>query len=222
MQKGILFVFSILSFVVASAQSDTTKLVKHSAMFRFKEGIYLNHTMMAENSPIPKSHLITKYNPSDFDFFSKLLMDEKVDFYDSNGIKKSIEVNKLYGFCRKGALFINYGSDFCRIPVVGTVCHFVANITIYEDRYNNPNMYGYGGYYSVPTTTTKTEVKQYLYHFKTGQVLDYTYENIELILKSDKELYEEFEKLRKKKKKQLKFVYLRKFNEKHPLFIPVN
>jgi hypothetical protein len=38
----------------------------------------------------------------------------------------------------------------------------------------------------------------------------------------DPELYDEFNALRKKKKNQMKFLYLRKFNEKHPLYIPIN
>ena len=42
-----------------------------------------------------------------------------------------------------------------------------------------------------------------------------------LLLMKDNELYEEYVQLSKRKKKDLMFVYIRKFNEKNPLFIPV-
>jgi hypothetical protein len=38
----------------------------------------------------------------------------------------------------------------------------------------------------------------------------------------DEELYEEYMKLPRKKKRDLMFVYIRKYNERNPLFIPVN
>jgi len=39
---------------------------------------------------------------------------------------------------------------------------------------------------------------------------------------ADPELHDEFSGLSKKKKKQMKFLYIRKFNEKNPLFFPVS
>jgi hypothetical protein len=38
----------------------------------------------------------------------------------------------------------------------------------------------------------------------------------------DAKLYEEFVRLPRKDKKDLMFVYIRKFNENNPLYIPVN
>jgi hypothetical protein len=38
----------------------------------------------------------------------------------------------------------------------------------------------------------------------------------------DSQLYEEFMKLPRKKRKDLMFVYIRKFNENNPLYIPEN
>jgi len=37
----------------------------------------------------------------------------------------------------------------------------------------------------------------------------------------DTELYDEYVQLSRKKKKDLMFVYIRKFNDKNPLYIPV-
>jgi hypothetical protein len=38
----------------------------------------------------------------------------------------------------------------------------------------------------------------------------------------DNKLYEEYIQLPRKKKRDLMFVYIRKFNEDNPLYIPVN
>jgi hypothetical protein len=35
-------------------------------------------------------------------------------------------------------------------------------------------------------------------------------------------LHDEFASLSKKKRKQMKFMYIRKFNEKNPLYFPAN
>jgi hypothetical protein len=52
--------------------------------------------------------------------------------------------------------------------------------------------------------------------------MEYDIENTELLLMKDNQIYEEYVQLPRKKKKELMFVYIRKFNEKNPLYIPVN
>jgi hypothetical protein len=66
-----------------------------------------------------------------------------------------------------------------------------------------------------------SEMRQFILDFNTGKVMDYDYKNLEMILMRDPELHDEFSNLRKRKKKQLKFLYIRKFNERNPLYLPV-
>jgi hypothetical protein len=68
---------------------------------------------------------------------------------------------------------------------------------------------------------TRTDLKQYLIDFDSGKVLEFDVENTKLLLMKDNELYDEYVQLSRKKKKELMFVYVRKFNEKNPLYIPV-
>ena len=63
-------------------------------------------------------------------------------------------------------------------------------------------------------------MRQYLLDFKTGNVLDYDVESVELLLMTDPELHDEFAALSNKKQKQMKFLYIRKFNERNPLYFP--
>jgi hypothetical protein len=68
----------------------------------------------------------------------------------------------------------------------------------------------------------RNELKQYLIDFETGKIVEFDMQNTELLLMKDTQLYEEYVQLPRKKKKDLMFVYIRKFNERNPLYLPVN
>ncbi|MBI9068221.1 MAG: hypothetical protein JEZ09_13085 [Salinivirgaceae bacterium] len=218
--KKIVIIFFVFCVFNTVAQVDSLKLVKYTSGFKFTEGLYLSHSMLFNNDPIPKRRIISKFNKTDFDFFDKVLDEEKITYFDQYGLKKEVKVDELWGFCRRGSIYIHWGDDFNRIPVVGNVCHFVASITTYEDRYYSPT-YSYAYYNSPTTKTSKTEIHQYILDFSTGKILEYTVDNILIVLMKDAELYDEFNSFKKKKKKQMKFLFLRKFNEKHPLYVPI-
>ena len=75
---------------------------------------------------------------------------------------------------------------------------------------------------STPSSYSSTEMRQFIIDFETGKILEYTVESVEVLIMKDTELYDEFMSLRKKKKKQLKFLYIRKYNERNPLYLPAN
>jgi hypothetical protein len=68
---------------------------------------------------------------------------------------------------------------------------------------------------------TRNELKKYLIEFESGKLLEFDVSNTELLLMKDDKLYEEYVQLSRKKKKELMFVYIRKFNENNPLYLPV-
>ncbi len=218
--KSFLFVFFLFYSFVGYSQADSIKLIKYSPKFRFKEGVYLNHTQMVNNKPIAKSRIISKYNKKSFEFYDKILGEETINYYDDYGLRKEVDVFNLWGFCRRGSIFVNWGDEFSRVTVIGSICHFVSAITFTEERVYNDS-YSYSSY-NTPTTTSRTEVRQFLMVFATGKIIDYSYENVLLLLMTDTELYDEYNKLKKKKKKEMKFLYVRKFNEKQKLYIPIN
>lgn len=213
-------VFCLFSVLQLSAQPDSVRMVKYSRSFRFKEGLYVNHKQMINNKPILKSSIISKFNKNSFDFFEKLIDEGNVKFFDEFGLLQEMDIYELWGFCRKGSVFINWGSDFSRITVMGSICHFVSSVTV-----SDPFMFGNevgGAYYGMPASPSQTEIQQFIMEFSTGKVLDYHRENILALLMADPELYDEYNNLKKRKKRELKFLYIRKFNEKHPIYIPNN
>ncbi|MGD0342219.1 MAG: hypothetical protein ABSA76_11015 [Bacteroidales bacterium] len=212
---------------------------KYSPDFRFKDGIYVNFDQVKANSPIPKAKLLTSTDYNDKEFFKNLFKSEKIYYYDAMGVRQEIAVNSIWGYARNGVLYVQVQGNFNRITFVGNICHFVADVTTVDTRNYSPygyydpyySPYGYGDYYSPYGSyyspygrnySTRNELKQYLIDFESGKTLEFTMENTELLLMKDNKLYEEYIQLPRKKKKDLMFVYIRKFNEENPLYLPVN
>jgi len=216
-------------------------MVKYTPDFRFNDGIYLNFDQVKLNRPIPKAKLLTSIDYNDREFFKKILTNEKIYFYDNMGIRQEIAKNSIWGYARNGILNIQIQDNFNRITFVGSICHFVADIKSYDSRYaSSPygyydpyySPYGYSNYYNPyssyyspyspyrQSNMTRTELKQYLIDFESGKILEFDISNTELLLMKDNELYEEYVQLSRRRKKELMFVYIRKFNEKTPLYIP--
>jgi hypothetical protein len=227
-----------VGFVTGQDQEGT---VKYTPEFKFKDGIYLNFEQVKNNSPIPKAKLLTSVDYNDRDFFKRLMEMDKIYFYDEMGVRQEVARTDIWGYSRNGVIYVQVQGNFNRITFIGNICHFVADITTYDNRYYNSPYgyydpyyspyYGYNNYYSPyyspyyypygQQNMQRTELKQYLIDFESGKVLEFDVQNTELLLMKDNQLYEEYVQLSNKKKKDLMFVYIRKYNEKNPLYIPV-
>ncbi|MDR1672306.1 MAG: hypothetical protein LBS09_02405 [Bacteroidales bacterium] len=240
MSVRYIFVLYYLFFacrIAAQTQPDGNK-VRYTPDFKFRDGIYLNFDQVKANKPIPKSRVLTSVEYNSNTFFEQITENEKFTYFDDLGNGQEVAVGNIWGYCKNGILYIGIGSSFNRITIVGSICHFVANVTSYNSRYDNYGSYGYGynpygygynpygyspyGYspYGYSPGYRTTELKQFLLDFNTGKVLEYDNKNVEMLLMTDPELHDEYAGLRSKKKQQLRFMYIRKYNEKYPLFIP--
>lgn len=241
----VLSVFTCtVSFFVINAQEPIINRdqspVRYTPDFRFTDGIYLNFEQVKTNSPIPKAKLLTSVDYNDKDFFRKIFENDKIYYYDNMGIRQEISKGQIWGYARNGILYVQIQENFNRITFVGNISHFVADITTYDryspsgyGNYYDPyyySPYGYGSYYSPYSLyspyyspyrqSARNELQQYIIDFENGKILEFDVQNTELLLMKDAEIYEEWANLPKRKRKELMFVYIRKFNEKNPLFIP--
>ena len=206
------------------SQPDTLNRIKYTPEFKFKDGIFLNHQQVKDNNPIPKSRILTQVDFSDRDFYNKVLENKTLLFYDHLGMKQEVRTDQIWGYSRNGILFVALDDKYHRITIVGRICHFVATITTYDTRYYDPYYYNPYDYYyrngGYPTNSQSSEMRQYLLDFENGKIYNYEVESLEVLLMLDPELHDEFSQLRKKQKRQQKFLYLRKFNERNPLYLP--
>lgn len=218
-------------FSWAGAQTEVPEgMVRYAPGYEFKEGFYFNFEMVRNADPIPAARVVTDVDLFDREFYEKITAEDEIVIYDDNGVKKVMKTKKIWGYGRNGALYINVASSFHRISLVGNISHFVASITTYNPNYYDP--YGYNPYYSNSyynrgryTTSPQsnyatTDLRQYLLDFQTGEIMEYDSESVEVMLMKDPELADEYLALRPRKRKQMKFVFIRRYNEKHPLYFP--
>ncbi|HBS85533.1 MAG: hypothetical protein A2W91_17130 [Bacteroidetes bacterium GWF2_38_335] len=201
------------------SQKDTSGMVRYSPEYKFKEGIFVNFEQVKLNKPVSVARIVSDYNPDELDFFENLTKEEKIFFLDDNGMKQEESTKTIWGYSRNGNLYINWNGEFNRIPVVGSISHFIADKTVYYERTPDP----YYGYYNgsvFPTTYSSNEMRQYILDFETGKVLEFSHDNLETILIRDNVLYEEYSQLKKRKRRQLAFLYMRRFNDNQPLYLP--
>ncbi len=223
--KRLIFMLNILiiSSCFVAGQNDSGNVIKYTPDFKFEEGIFMNFDQVKKNNPIPRSRIFTTIDYSSPYFYDKLLEAKKIYFYDQLGTKQELLTRNIWGYSKNGVLYINISGNYFRITIIGNICHFVATQTTYTNNYYDPyysNMYRTYPYRYNPQTYQSTEMRQYLLDFTTGKILDYDVQSLEVLLMRDPELYDEYMQLRKKKKKQLKFLFLRKFNERNPLYFP--
>ena len=230
---GLLLLMMLAPALVAQ-DSVEIQMVEYSPDFEFRDGIFANFEMVKDNKSIPPARIVTDLDMFDREFYDKVTASKEIVIYDENGVKKVMKTLEIWGYARNGVLYINLGANFHRISFVGSICHFVATRTSYDPAYYDPYYYNYSpySYYSNPysynrygspgSRYTNTELNQHLFDFETGEVLDYNMESVDILLMKDPELADEYQALRNRKKKQMKFVFIRRYNEKHPLYFPAN
>lgn len=240
---ALTLILGLLTLITASGQKPDT-LVQYTPDFKFRDGIYLNFDMVRANTPIAKAKLLTSVDYNDKDFFSQILSGDKIYFYDNMGVRQEIDKSTIWGFARNGVLYRKVQENYNRITFFGSIIHFVADVTRNDPSYNPYGYYDpyyspyrssyYSPYYSpyssynspysygnpYRSSGSRTDLQMYMIDFETGKDYEYDLKNLEVLLMKDPELYEEFVSMRNKNQKKMMFVYLRKFNEKHPVFMP--
>jgi hypothetical protein len=220
-QLSSFFILVLLSSLVL-AQTNETKTIKYTPEYKFKDGLYLNFEAFRNNLPIDKTKIIApNLDRKDYNFVASVVEGKKIHIYDEMGIEQELKTSDLWGFCSNGSVYIYINQDFNRLPYIGNISHFVADKVVYIQNYNSPYSYYNTNPYYNPTTTS-VELRQYLLDMEKGTIADYTLEAVEVALMRDAELHDEFMQLSRKKKKQKMFFYIRKFNERNPLYFPMN
>jgi hypothetical protein len=220
-----IILFLSLATYVGMSQDDSTKYVEYTPDYKYTDGIFLSFDQVKKNQPVSIDKIITKEDYNDATFFKNLVKEEVIAVFDNNGMRKEIKPGDVWGYAKMGVLYINYNDEFNRIPVVGSIAHFVSNYTIENSRAPD---YAYNPYYyndpyrhlNNRTYATK-EMRQYLIDWESGDVYYYEWKSLKVLLMRDPELYEEYNNLKKRKQKKLVFFYLRRFNERNPLMVPL-
>jgi hypothetical protein len=124
---------------------------------------------------------------------------------------------------------ISYNDTIYFDPVTGRYIYPYSpnrDYIIYGDPYTYIDPY-YHRYYDrrslyIPQNMEdpSSELDQYLIDFETGDIWEYDVEGVKSLIKNDTDLYDEFKKLRFRMKERMMFSFIRRFNERNPLYIP--
>ena len=185
--------------------------------FRLYEGIYLSYQDFRYNWPIPKEKIITKINKDQLDFYSNLVEGDFIDFRERDGSITKISPEKIWGYCQNNTIFINRDNNFFRIPLFGSISNFIGTVDVVN---YSP---GYDPFMNAPMNSNaqKTkEIRQYLFDFYSGEIVQFSAEKLEEFLKRDDTIFKEYSLLNKKKKKEQATKYIRMYNEKHIVYFP--
>ncbi len=212
MRKVFTALYSFFS-LSAFAQIDS---IAYSRDYEFTEGIYLTASQFRQNNPILKSSIVSGIPKSEIDFFKQVIEQKNIVYKDTTGQEQKIETSSLWGYCQNRSVYINFNKEFNKLNVIGTLCHFTAIIINPFGVYKDPISYNYG----TGIINTNEELGQFVFNSQTNKVHEFNVENMEILLKNDADLYNQFMVIKKRKKPDAIFVYLRKYNEKHSLYLP--
>lgn len=217
MKRKILHTLTYYSlFIIHSFCFAQQKAVQYTKDFEFRNGLYISFLDFRNNNPVIASKIISDYNKSSREFFDKVLSKNTFTYTDSTGKEQTLKTDDIWGYCSNGIIYISHGTDFNRVTIIGSICHFVATVPMkigvsdpfnYNDPFYNPPQYTYVS-------------EQFVLDYESGKVLEFNVSNMEALLSRDEALYKEFSALKKKQKRDSIFLYLRKYNEKHPIFFP--
>lgn len=221
MKKTYFFILLLCVTKLSLSQSDS--LVKCDFSFEFKPGLYLQFSDFRNNSPIPFESVVYP-DYSHKDFYYNLDTAKTIIFNDKHGLLIKKQISEVWGFSKNGKPYIYWSNKANLIPFVGSISHFIT--TINTIRHISPEPY-YGSYYYNPyyysppmsKTYQTEELKQFIIDMETGNILEYSVKNVESILKREPQIYDEFSKLRKRKKTKQLFYYVRLYNEKRVLMM---
>jgi hypothetical protein len=212
---------SLLLLILSPALFSQTDSVTFSRGALLEEGIYLHYVDFRTNRPVPKAVIKSQENKDRLDFLDKTIENQDYITFTFDGFEHREATDSLWGYCQNNTIYINYEGHFCRIPVFGNISHFIATVEVtnlanYSPYYNNNAVVATG------MQMKGKEVRQYLLDFYSGKVLDYNLDNFSELLKNDEKLYSEFKQLKKRKQKDMMGMFLRRYNEAHPIRFPVN
>ena len=194
--------------IASSAQHDST-WVRYQGGFNFHEGIYMGFQDFRVNAPsIPKEKLSDDQGRAVVNIHDA----RRIFHPDSTGERKELDLDRAWGFCENDVVYLRAGDGFYRIGQYGALCHLVFEQSVWTaDPF-------YGGAYGGGRTTVQN---QYVLDMETGVFETFDAATMERILARDEVLRSEWEAVPKKqRKREAVYVFLRRYNERHPLYFP--
>lgn len=225
--------------------AEAQTMVTYYDGFEFDNGIYVEFSDFKNNHPIPVTHIISTLDIRDDDYLDQVLSYDSVKFFNKNFDEVTMAVKDLWGYCQNGRVYLAFGEeqsfdnpeffDFYPLLNVGAYSYFSAQESYYRTMNAGPQMgFGMGMGMRDPMmmndmTVTESGRVQLLLEFESGRVFlvgrgylkTPPIALVDGILAKDASLQSEFRRLSSKEQKQKGMFFIRRFNERNPIKVPV-
>ncbi len=186
----------LLTALSSKAQVDEAM---YTVGFEFNPGVYTSFYEFKTNNPSITEGL-------------QMRGEELLIYNDSLQEYQQINPEAVWGYSTGGGVYIAAEGDFSRLTMIGSYSQFSAYIITRTFVYDP---YGF----QIPRET-RTLV-QLLLNFDNGKVFEFNSKNVELVIQKDPQLWNEYKKFRARKQEK-QFIFLRKYNERYPIYFPIN
>ena len=217
--------------ILFGQEGEEIPLIRYTPEFRFNDGIYLGIDDVKANNPIPLARIVSDRVEYDKDFFDELVLREVIILYDDAGVRASVQTKSIWSYALHGRLYIMVGGRFQRIILQGSISHFIAALTTSEKAYyadedtsrtytTTSDLYRsfYRDRYYYRTVTGQGELC--LFDFESNTLSKYDHQALGTLLERDSLLFQEYDALRRKEKKNRMAEFIRRYNQRNPLYFP--
>ncbi|MGQ9620600.1 MAG: hypothetical protein ACUVTX_06390 [Bacteroidales bacterium] len=227
-KKSLIFLPIWLLVNMVSGQNTETTIV---LPFVFNDGVFVNFSQVLQNKPVPKTDLLIAEDFTDAEFYKKILLSHQISYSSSEGRTEYIDNKRIWGFASGGILYVRWRGYFSPLYMLGNIsCFFLYDENFELYRNIILSQYQQAAWNRDKNTRPTVEAQmirygdlnKYLIDFWSGKIMRLNVYNLGRLLKNDPELFTEYSKLPLNKKKALFFYYIGIFNEKNPLYLPVN
>jgi hypothetical protein len=194
--KYLSLIFLVFTVINSKAQVDEAM---YSVGFEFNPGVYTSFYEFKTNNPSITEGL-------------QMRGEELFIYNDSLKKYQPINPDAVWGYSTGGGVYIAAEGDFSRLTMIGSYSQFSAYVITRTFIYDP---YGF----QIPRET-RTLV-QLLLNFDNGKIFEFSSKNVELILQKDPGLWNEYKKYRGRKQEK-QFIFIRKYNERYPIFFPID
>lgn len=206
---------TILFFIISRSCFSQTDSSAVSDENFIKEGIYVSHSDFRKGKVISKSEIITQLDTNALDFFSKLLERSYV-VVKTGESTTTLVCSSFWGYGQNKTLYLNANKNYYRVPVFGNIS-FLA-VMVDAVAYNGAGIDPFFG----PTISNPQRVKElknFIMSIYNGVLIDNSPKNLLELIKHDKLLFDEYNKLSYSKQKNQIGRFVRLYNEKYRLFL---
>jgi len=191
-----MFFIPLCSF---SQENDSLEYRQYYPDFPFKDGIYRSFEEFKLNNPSIQAEI--RGRGSELQVWS-----------DSS--QKMIEVapQKVWGYAQSGNIYIAVDEAFWKVIKIGSLAQFSA---IVVSRFTTTDPFGF------PVENYTKSMKSMFLDMNEGKIYELNAQNLEPFLKNEPMLYEQFEKKRRVKDKDL-ILMLNAYNELNPVYFPID